>query len=343
MFLKPPPLQKGDRVAIFAPSSSASYFFPDRFQHAVSVLRNVLHVDVVVGQTCLTERGFVSASTKARAAELAQFLEDDTIKAIFFTTGGFNSAEILDLIDFDSLNTRPKIVTGYSDCTSLLLAIHAQLKWITFYGPAVMTQFGEYPTIFPFTVKSFLDVVSRRPHRLTLEHPEAWTDERLEWGNGDWRTRPRRMIKQDGNRTLREGSGSGIIWGGNIETLNLLAGTRYWRPPESIVLFIEAVEAEAFLPRVRRSLSHLRQCGLFDRVRGLLVGRSPDARDVSGLSLDDIVVERLADEHFPIIADVAFGHTDPMLTLPIGATCTINTHDGKGSIVLEETAVGGST
>ncbi|QCL82901.1 LD-carboxypeptidase (plasmid) [Agrobacterium tumefaciens] len=339
MLLKPQPLRRGDKIAIFAPSSGASHLFPDRFRHGVSVLREVLDVEVVVGRTCLMERGFVSASPLERAAELKQFLEDDTIKGIFFTTGGFNSGEILDLINFGSLKAQPKIIVGYSDCTALLLAIHAQLGWVTFYGPAVMTQFGEYPTILPFTLSSFLDVVAHPRPQLVFEPPGAWTDERLEWGNGDWLARPRRLKEQCGNRELRAGSGSGMLWGGNIETLNFLVGTKYWKPPASILLFIEAVEAEAFLPRVRRALTHLRQCGLLDNVQGLLIGRSPDATDVSGLSLDDVVMERVADYQFPVLADVAFGHTDPMLTLPIGIDCSIHTHEGKGSIVLNGKAV----
>lgn len=326
---RPPPLRPGARVGVFAPSSPASTYFKERFKHALDVMSNSLGVEPVVADSCYVSSGFVSAPAEVRAKELTSFLNDDSIDAVFCTTGGFNSSEILNFVDFSSISGKPKPVVGYSDCTSLLLAINARLGWVTYYGPAVMTQFGEFPTILPFTLESFREVMGQNKQFIHFADPEFWTDERLEWGNGDWLQRPRNWRGPATRLVLRRGIGSGTLWGGNIETMNFLAGTRFWRPPEKIVLFVEAVEAEAFLPRVRRSLTHLLHCGVFDRTQALLVGRSPDALDLDGETLESTILDVLVKYDFPIVANLAFGHTDPIQTLPIGLNCEVDTRSGE--------------
>jgi muramoyltetrapeptide carboxypeptidase len=47
------------------------------------------------------------------------------------------------------------VVIGYSDVTALLLGIDAQTGIVTFYGPAIVASFGEYPPLVDETFESF--------------------------------------------------------------------------------------------------------------------------------------------------------------------------------------------
>lgn len=317
--LRAPPLTRGATVGVFAPSLPLATVFRDRFAFSVEQLGRSLDVVPVLADNVIQATGgFCAGSGAERARQFNAWLDDEAIEAIFCAIGGFNSAEMLPLIDMALAKRKPKILVGYSDATALLLGMQAAAGWMTFHGPAVMTQFGEYPRIFEYTLRS-LQRALRGQLRGALDPPAFWTNERLEWGDGSWRKRERRPAGPGTFQAWREGEGEGALWGGNLETVNMLAGTPYFAPPPGpIVLFWEAVEAEAYLPRVRRALTHLAQCGILDRTTAMLVGRSPDAADCMGVTLRETVLAMVAPYGFPVLAELPIGHTDPLATLPIG-------------------------
>lgn len=341
--VKPRGLWRGSKVGVFAPSMPTSSWFPDRLNHALAALAETLGVSLVVAPNVKQAfHGFVAGSARQRAEIFNSFVADPEVSAVFCSIGGFNSAEILPYIDMDLARRNPKILVGYSDTTALLLGLQAQAGWITFHGPSVMTQFGEFPSPHEFTISSLRDSIENDLSGMELRDPEGWTSERLEWGTGAWRTRAR-YLTSPANRTVwRAGAGGkvvGRLWGGNIETFNLMLGTPYLAVPESIILFWEATEAEAFLPRVRRALVQLDQSKILDRTKAMLIGRSPDCEVVSGVSLHDVVLEATKEFDFPIVANIAFGHTDPILTLPVGVSASVEISDLGASIHLLEAAV----
>lgn len=328
-------------VGVFAPSFPTAARFPRRLEHALDRLADVMDVRVEVAQNVTSnEFGFSAGSAEERAIIFNNFLRHRELDAIFCTIGGFNSAEMLPFIDVDLAINHPKILVGYSDCSALLLGVQSLAGWFTFHGPTVMTQFGEYPDPFGFTVQS-LDAALRSDLADTLlEDPPFWTDERLEWANDEWRSRPRRTNRPAARVVWAPGTGSGRLWGGNLETINFLAGTPYIEPPDSIVLFWEVTEAEAYLPRVKRALTHLQHCGILERTVGMLVGRSPDALPVMNRTLRDVVLEATAKYSFPVIAELPIGHTDPVATLPVGTQVRVEASiEGGATIRFLESAV----
>jgi muramoyltetrapeptide carboxypeptidase LdcA involved in peptidoglycan recycling len=313
--------------------------FPRRLEHALGQLATTLDVSIEVGPNVrCSEAGFCAGPVKERAAILNEFIANPKLDAIFCTIGGFNSAEILPYLDVNMAITRPKILVGYSDCSALLLGVQSLTGLVTFHGPTIMTQFGEYPSPFEFTVRS-LDAAVRSDLTGTLfEDPPFWTNERLEWGNEEWLARPR-VTNTPATRSIwATGNGVGTIWGGNLETINLLAGTPYMKIPDSIVLFWEVTEAEAYLPRVRRALTHLEQCGILERTTAMLVGRSPEASPVMNQTFRDVVLDITSNYPFPVVADLPIGHTDPLATLPIGIQVSVEVEE-KATIRFLESAI----
>jgi muramoyltetrapeptide carboxypeptidase len=329
----PTRLRPGDRVAVFSPSSPAAARFPERLRHAVDAIRHTLGLEVVVPAQATLQTGFTAGSARERAAALEVLIADDSIRGIFCAVGGFSSAEILPHLDAELLRRNPKVFVGYSDATALLAGLQALGRWVTFHGPAVLPQFGEHPAPFEFTLRSLREAILEGERLRAWDDPGAWTNEALEWGTDAWRARPRRTESPADRVVWRPGRGRGRLFGGNLETLNLLVGTPFYHPPDEVVFFWEATREEAWLPRVRRALTHLRQTGLLDRTRAMLIGRSPFCADVQGVSLRDVVREVAGDLHFPVVADLAFGHTDPMLTVPLGVSvCVDAAADGTCAI-----------
>ncbi|MDV2384042.1 LD-carboxypeptidase, partial [Vibrio cholerae] len=74
-------------------------------------------------------------------------------------------------IDYEALRNDPKIIIGYSDVTALLLGIYAQTGLITFYGPALVASFGEYPPLVDETFHSFIDLLCSETNQYQYTMP----------------------------------------------------------------------------------------------------------------------------------------------------------------------------
>ncbi len=337
---RPPALRPGQRVGVIAPSYPTAVWFPARFERSVQALHEMLEVDVVVAGQVRRATGFTAGCARERAQALQEMIADPSIRAIFTSIGGFNSAELLEHLDVNPMRADPKIVVGYSDCTSVLLGLQALAGWYTFYGPAVMTQFGEYPCPLEYTLRSLRRVLFEGSAPLRVDDPAEWTNAFFDWAGTEWTARARPPVGPAQRTVWKDGEGEGRLFGGNVETLNFLAGTPYLRVPERVVLFWEATEAEASLQRVQRALTHFRQLGLFERTQAMLIGRSPHGADAFGTSLREVVLGAVEAYTFPVVADLAFGHTDPMMTLAIGARAHVSAADGRATIDVLEAGVG---
>ena len=111
------------------------------------------------------------------------------------------------------------------------------------------------------------------------------------------------------------------------------SGTVYWPDMNGVILFLE--DDEASTPEIfDRDISHLKQMGVFEKVYGVVIGRSPtEAGFNENDSLTMIVDELLGDCDIPVVANADFGHTDPMFTIPLGARCELSTDRKKLTFV----------
>lgn len=247
---------------------------------------------------------------------------DDEIKAILCTIGGYNSNQLLEFLDYKLLRQHLKVFVGYSDITALLNAIYTKTGLVTYLGPAVLPQFGEYGEMLPYTWEYFEKVLMQTDDvRITAS--KQWTDEFTPWDKED--NRPRVMKPNGGIKILKPGVASGALIGGNLGTLLLLQGTPYIPTLQDAILFVEEDEVETSAT-VDRFFTQLRHIGAFSKIKGMLIGRfNSKVGFTREDSLEDIV--RIATEgyDFPILYNLDFGHTDPMLTIPIGGYCKMDT------------------
>lgn len=106
--------------------------------------------------------------------------------------------------------------------------------------------------------------------------------------------------------------------------LRVLAGTRYWPDLKGRILFFEDGEAED-PTTIDRMFTQLRQMGVFEQIAGLVIGRFPSCVGFKEAdSLEMILDEALKGCHIPVLTGVDFGHTDPLITIPLGVRCRID-------------------
>ncbi len=118
--------------------------------------------------------------------------------------------------------------------------------------------------------------------------------------------------------------------GGSYWCLNMLQGSPYFPDLNDAVLFLEhPAEGKATLMNLDSGLRALSFQDSFQNVRGIVLGRFARGGEVTRENVSDLLrgIARL--KHLPVIANCDFGHTTPMLTLPIGGRCRLESnHDG---------------
>ncbi len=313
--LRPPPLRPGATIGVFTPSFPAHATFPDRYRHGVAQLQAT---GFTVREGTLTRRhtsqGYRSGSPQQRAAELMDLFLDPDVDGLVATIGGNNSSSLLPFLDFDAIRAHPKVLCGYSDVTSLHMALLAGAGLSTFYGPAVAPSWGEWPGVLPETLESFLAAVRTHTEgERVLTPPDHWSRVGGRWHDGSWRTQARTWEPHDGWRVLRPGRVEAPLIVANLNTLCCLMGTPWVPDLSGCVLLLETMDLDMAIEE--RNLRQLQLAGVFDRLAGLLIGRVEFPDDDAPFSLDDLILEVVGPQDYPIVADLDCCHTKPMLTL----------------------------
>lgn len=312
----PQKLQKGDNVMIVAPSRGLKLIGQDCRQIATERFQNMgLHVEFAPNTTDENWNMLGTGSIEQRVEDIMTAFKDKSVKAIFTVLGGFNSNQILSHLDYDVIRENPKIICGFSDITAVLAAINAKTGLETYYGPHY----------------SSLGMLKGCEYTLNYMQKMFFSDEPVilepatEWSDDLWfiDQQKREFIKNEGFWVLHEGKAEGTIVGGNLCTFNLLLGTDM-RPAfaENTILMIEDDE-ESYPQAFDRNLQALCHQPDFKNVKGLVIGRFQKKSKIDREMLEFIINNKPELKNIPVIANVDYGHTTPIITIPFGGYATI--------------------
>jgi muramoyltetrapeptide carboxypeptidase len=315
------PLLVGDMIRIIAPSYSWRRGSTKRYIQAQQRLRDLGYA-VSEGKHLHAAGRFGTAPITERLEDLHAAYADEQVKAILCLGGGWSANELLPGINWDLIGANPKPLIGFSDITVLVNAIYAKTEQIGLLGPTLSSFGGR--DCWQYTLDCLHKVLSGTAE-LTFTRSTKWSDGKIS------KTRPWRIIQP--------GIAQGRLLGGNIGTYYLLQGTPYTpRFEGKIILAIEddneagALTAQEF---DRRLESLLQQPGVIASVNAVLVGRFQRSSKVSRADITDILLRKFSST-IPIVADVDFGHTKPLLTLPIGGMLEVDAAKRQATIKLLE-------
>ena len=285
-------LKIGDTIGIFSPSSPITYSCPKRFNRAKEYLESK-GFNIIEGKLRGKYDFYRSGSIRERAEELNALIRNPEIKCIMSTIGGMNSNSILPYIDYEELKRNPKIIIGYSDVTAILLAIYAKTGINTYYGPALVASFGEFPPFTDYTYEYFKELlIDKTQFPYALKTSPFWTEESIDWETQD---RPKEQ-KENSLVTVYGGTVRGRLIGGNLDTMQGIWGSEYMpQIKDGDILFIE--DALKDPATIERSFSLLKLNGVFDRVSGIILGKHQSFNDCkTGRKPYEILLEVLADK-----------------------------------------------
>jgi muramoyltetrapeptide carboxypeptidase len=217
--------------------------------------------------------------------------------------GGYGSAQVIPLLDFDVIGKTPKAFVGLSDITALHAAFLARAGLATFYGPS-LTMFGD-PSPPSFTTERFLRVLAGETTGPVPEDRERLTV-----------------------MSIAGGKASGRLVGGCLVDFIYTIGTP-WEPNlDSAIFFFEDVNNAPI--RIDRALLYLEQIGKLAGVRGIVVGELAGCEWYEHTSaprsktLENVLEDRLGGLGIPVLYGLPLGHGASLATLPLGVQATLD-------------------
>ena len=295
-------LRAGDTVGVITPATAT---FQQVELDIVRESLTALGFVVRMGPHVMSRHGSLGGTDAERAADFNAFANDPDVRAILPTRGGWGSARLLPLLDYDAIRRNPKVILGFSDITALLNGIHARTGLITFHGP---NGGGRWDA----TSLDWMKRVIFGAETMTYANLKTMSD--------------RNVLAQIEYRTqkIAGGRARGRLVGGNLTVLTAMLGSPYVPSFDGAILFVEDT-GEAYY-RIDRMMTQLKIAGVLSKIRGFVFGTCNEcSTDGFGtLTLDEIFADHIAPLKVPAWSGAMIGHATTQWTLPVGGEVEID-------------------
>ena len=341
--MKPRRLKKGDKVAVV--SLSWGGLGDETLIHKYHIAKERLEGDfglqVVAMPNALKGSDFIDGHPELRAKDLMDAFEDETVSAIFCAIGGDDTIRLLPYIDYDVIRNHPKIFMGYSDSTINHFMMY-KAGLVSFYGPSVMCEFGEYVKMFDYTAEAVRNVLFGDTTGYEIQSSLEWSDDFVPWSVENINIRKQMKSDTHGYEIL-QGSGkvTGHLLGGCIDVFTMAIGTEIFPVIEQwkgAILFIETSEDRPSPDFVKWTLRNLAAQGILKVIHGIIVGKPQGEQYYE--EYKDAIMKVIAHEEkstdLPIVYNVNFGHAMPIGVIPYGIKVELDCVEKK--ITLLESA-----
>ncbi|TYS67780.1 LD-carboxypeptidase [Sutcliffiella horikoshii] len=305
--IKPKRLQKGDTIGIVAPASP--------HYNRSDIIRGIETLEewgfrVVVGENVHNKHEYLAGTDEERAHDFNEMFRNDQVDAVFVTQGGYGSARMLRYIDFELVRNNPKIFIGYSDITSIHLAIQKYTGLVSFHGPGMAGFNSEDLTDYrkEFLFKALMETEPIGEIRKANE--KKWINQ------------------------INKGEAEGELVGGNLTLVCASLGTPYEIDTKGKILFLEEVWSEPW--NIDHMFTHLLHAGKLQEAAGIVIGEctlcEPKKMDPGfhvTFSLEDILYDFIEPLGIPAIHGLPIGHTEDLATLPMGVNAYLDATNKK--------------
>ncbi|MFC6953089.1 S66 peptidase family protein [Halorubellus litoreus] len=332
-FVTPPPVERGDQVAVVAPASTNPESASHVYELGLQRMRDVFDLEPVEYPTATADPEWLAENPEARAEDVMDAFRDPDVSAVVANIGGHDQIRVLPHIDPDVLGDNPTRFYGWSDNTNLHTVLWNQ-GVVSYYGGSTLTEYAMDGELFDYT-REYLGRALFEDSIGAWTEADVFTDESGDWEDPEGIETPRETEASDG-RVWRGGDDavSGRIWGGCYEVLvEQFLADRYVPDDDALDGAVLALETSELIPDpdvVRANLRALGERGLLARFDGVLVGRPAarshlednppewraDYRDRQRDAITDVFERYNPDA--PVVFDCEFGHTYPTCPIPIG-------------------------
>ena len=293
-------IRPGARIGIAAPAGPID---SERLTAGEALIRE-LGFEPVSRPDILDRSGYLAGSDERRAAELAQWVDDPDVAAIWCARGGYGTSRILGMLSPERFRSARKPLVGYSDISSLLLWQRRRAGLMGIHGP----MFDGPGALSSEAVGSLLYGLTGRGSKPVFS-----------------------------GRAVVGGRGTGRLIGGSLSLVVASLGTPWEITTSGAILMLEEVTEAPY--RIDRMLDQLKAAGKFDRVMGVGIGEMTHCEDdrYPERDVETVLRECLEPLGVPLVFDLPFGHGGRNLAWPHGARAWI---DGdRGELELLESAV----
>ncbi len=281
-------LHYGDTVALISPS----YFTPmENVEKTADVLRGWGLVPIIGPNVGKQYEIKYAGTVEERVSDIRWALKEPSVKAIICNRGGYGTIHLINEIPAEEIANAKKWLVGFSDISTL----HG-----LFTRAGIMSIHG---TMSSFLAAGGTDTTStlmrdillgKRPRYEVPAHPQNIT-----------------------------GMATGILVGGNICTYAPNIGTQADATAgKDIILFIEEIGES--MHNIDRQFNILKNNGVLDRCKGVILGEFTDCNTEFGTSVEKMLHPYLAEYDIPVLCGFPAGHDDVNLPMVMGAPVTID-------------------
>lgn len=302
--IQPPYLKVGDTIAIVAPSGILKNR-NEEVERAVRLLDS-LGLNAKIGKNVFKQADHFAGTDDERCEDFQNALDDPAISAIWCARGGYGTVRILDKLDYTKFKEQPKWLIGYSDITALHNQFHNE-GFQSIHALMCVSLTKDLNDIKD-TVDTFTSTIFGTPVNYTLT----------------------------GSTYNRVGESSGPLVGGNLTMLHTMLGSQTSIDTSGKILFIEEIGEYKY--HIDRMLQSMKRAGYFDNCKGVIVGDMSKLRKNTtlwGTSVEQLVLDALADYDFPIAFNMPAGHEKDNRAMVLGKSIKLKVGKDKTTIVFE--------
>jgi muramoyltetrapeptide carboxypeptidase len=298
-FSLPRPLKKGGTIGIAALSGAVD---ASRLTRGVAALQ-ALGYRVVVAPHATNSHEYFSAPDDVRLADFHALVADSSVDAIIMARGGYGLSRIVHRIDWQAVRASNKVFCGFSDFTAFNLAALAHANLVTLAGAMVAVDFGdeEYAAdvaeAHAFTETHLLRLLHGEPDQIDVVSTHPYVPQQLQ----------------------------GPIWGSNLSLLAHMVGTPHLPTINDGILFIEEIGEQPYA--IERMFLQLFHAGILQSQRAIVLGDFSDCEPSAGrfpYAMEHVIKTLRQLLPCPVLTDLPFGHVPKKLTIPFGATATLD-------------------
>ena len=293
--ITPPLLKVGDQVAIIATGKQISSLEIEDAKTCFESWGLKVRIGASIGLT----HHYLAGKDSDRLADLQQAIDSSEIKAIFFARGGYGTMRILDAVNFEGLQKKPKWLVGFSDLTILHTHIQNSFPLVTIHG--IMPVF--FPSATTASIQSLKNLLFKGVMHYEIEVHNNW---------------------------CTSGEVEGKITGGNLAMLSSAVGSESALNCKEKILFIEDLFEYHY--KIDRMLQTLQRAGNLEGVKGLIVGsftHMEQGNPAFESDLAAVILPYFKPLNIPIVWDFPSGHIDDNRALFLGKETKMKVENKK--------------